>query len=296
MFVIYSLKNMILINQNLEAFLSIAESGSVTATSKKLNLTQSAITQRIKSVEATLKVTLFTRSKAGMKLTPEGVHLLQFCNSWREKEGQLLAKFSNTGKTEEVSINIVSPASLISGRLIDQCMDVYRSWPELNLSFFADSHLNRLEILKKGSADLAVLRTYEVTNQLDSKKIMPLEYVLVGPADWKKRSLVDVFQNERFLAYYVKDEVSLEYLKKYNLADFLKKPILYINDSQSILKMAEYGLGFGLISSELLNKREIDKSICILNEGKSLKINLALAWLRRDELPPYFKKLIASIH
>jgi DNA-binding transcriptional LysR family regulator len=287
---------MILLNQNLEAFLSIVETGSVSSTAKKINLSQSAVTQRIKALENSLKVNLFTRSKSGMKVTSEGEHLFQFCKTWSEKEGELLSRLQGTGRTNEINVKIVCPASLISGRLIMQCKNIYASWPELNLSFSSDSHLNRLEILKKGAADFAILRTHEVTNQFDSKKIQPLEYTLIGPASWKNRSMNEILGNERYLAYYEKDEISLEYLNKYNFLDQVKRQILYLNDSQSLLKMVELGLGFGLVSSELLKEAQLGKSICILNNGKSLKINLALAWFRRDAMPHYLKELVGSIH
>ena len=287
---------MILMNQNLEAFISVVEAGSISSAAGKINLSQSAVTQRIKLLETTLKVTLFTRSKIGMTLTSEGLHLLHFCRSCVEKEGQLISQLYESGKSSQVNIKLTCPDSLISGRLIKQCKKLYTDWPELNLSFLADSHANRLLLLKKGSVDFAILRVHEVSNQFDSKKISPLEYKLIGPFSWKNRTLVEILKNERYLAYYERDEVSLEYLKKYNLLDRLGRQILYVNDSKSILKMAEYGLGFGLVSTEQIQGIENSKSICFFNEEKSLKISLALAWYRRDELSPHLKELISSIH
>ena len=134
-----------------------------------------------------------------------------------------------------------------------------------------------------------------MTNQLDSKKIKPLEYYLVAPVRWSKRSLQNILNTERFLAYYDRDETSLEYLSQYSLLSSLKKPVLYVNNSQSIIKMVELELGFGLLAVEIAQPLIDGKKIITLNSGKTFKVPLALAWFRRDQLPDYFKEVVSLI-
>jgi len=57
-------------------FLAVAESNSVAAASRMLNIAQSAVTKSILELEATLGLVLFERSTRGMQLTPEGHHFL----------------------------------------------------------------------------------------------------------------------------------------------------------------------------------------------------------------------------
>jgi DNA-binding transcriptional LysR family regulator len=70
---------MILLNRNLEAFLGVVDLKTVSSAAKKLHLTQTAVTQRIKALEAELNLSLFLRSKNGMKLTAEGEILFRSC-------------------------------------------------------------------------------------------------------------------------------------------------------------------------------------------------------------------------
>ena len=60
-----------LMSSQLLAFWQIHENRSVHGAARKLGLTQTAITQRLKVLETELKVSLFTRTRRGMEITPE---------------------------------------------------------------------------------------------------------------------------------------------------------------------------------------------------------------------------------
>ena len=66
-----------------EIFLSLADSGSMTAASKLLHITQSAISQQLKLLEAELGTTLIDRNHRPFRLTPSG-------NTLRYHAAQLL--------------------------------------------------------------------------------------------------------------------------------------------------------------------------------------------------------------
>jgi DNA-binding transcriptional LysR family regulator len=93
---------------------------TVSSAAKKLHLTQTAVTQRIKALEAELNLSLFLRSKNGMKLTAEGEILFRSCIEAKSIEGRLLAGLKKAGEDEEVDLCIVGPASVIGGRVIKQ--------------------------------------------------------------------------------------------------------------------------------------------------------------------------------
>jgi DNA-binding transcriptional LysR family regulator len=56
----------------LEVFLAAAESGSMTTAARSLNVTQSAISQQLKLLEAEMGVTLMDRNTRPLRLTPAG--------------------------------------------------------------------------------------------------------------------------------------------------------------------------------------------------------------------------------
>ena len=68
---------MSLLSPQLQAFLKVAEQKTVHGAADKLFLTQTAVTQRIRTLETSLGTTLFIRTRRGMALTSEGGALLR---------------------------------------------------------------------------------------------------------------------------------------------------------------------------------------------------------------------------
>lgn len=63
------------------AFVKTADLGSFTRAAAALNYTQSSISQMIAHLEEEWQVVLLSRSKSGVKLTPEGKALLPYARS-----------------------------------------------------------------------------------------------------------------------------------------------------------------------------------------------------------------------
>src|SRR5208282_479593 len=62
-------------------FLEIAESGTFVKAAERLNITQSTVSMRIKSLEDSLGRPLFTRSKAGAQLTAAGQQFRRYATT-----------------------------------------------------------------------------------------------------------------------------------------------------------------------------------------------------------------------
>jgi len=60
----------------LRAFAAVAQSGSMTAAARVINVTQGAISQQVKRLEQLLDKPLFDRSGQGLHLTANGERLL----------------------------------------------------------------------------------------------------------------------------------------------------------------------------------------------------------------------------
>ena len=62
-------------------FLEIVKTGSFVSAARNLNITQTAVSARIRSLEQQLDRTVFIRNKAGARLTPAGDQFLRFATS-----------------------------------------------------------------------------------------------------------------------------------------------------------------------------------------------------------------------
>src|ERR1051326_8424091 len=165
---------MIIASSQLPTFMVVAELLNLSAAAKRLAITQTGATQRIKALEQSLGATLFTRSRSGMRLTEEGRLLLRYCTEVSNLEGQFLSGMRGVGQTREVELCIVGPMSLLAGRVVPRYNLIAHKWPNLNLRFVIDSNANRLNQLKRGACDLAFVFPHEVGLELDSKLVKPV--------------------------------------------------------------------------------------------------------------------------
>lgn len=286
---------MSLLNPNLQAFLAVYKKASVSAAAVELHVGQTAVTQRIRSLEDNLGVTLFTRSRQGMKLTSEGQSLLKYCLRAKELEGQTFSELKSAGSATEVELRIAGPTSFISGRAIPCCRKIFEKWPNLNLQFMIDDRENRLELLKQGLVDIVVLHPHQVPAELDSKLLKPDEYLLLGHPSWSGRDLVAILQSERLFAFHENDHTSLDYLKFFDLLRFLKRPRLFVNENLALSSLMKFGVGFGLLSKEVAEPILNEGGLIKLNQGRTLKDALALAWYPRPQMPTYFEEIVKSL-
>ncbi|HMN68788.1 MAG TPA: LysR family transcriptional regulator, partial [Bdellovibrionales bacterium] len=81
----------------LDAFSEVAKLKSFSKAAQKLNVTQSALSQRVLNLEKDLGSSLFIRDPSGIRLTELGQRLLRYCHS----KSLLEAEFMEALKPDE---------------------------------------------------------------------------------------------------------------------------------------------------------------------------------------------------
>jgi DNA-binding transcriptional LysR family regulator len=94
------------VDRRINAFLAIAEAGSLTAAAKALNVTQPALTKTLRSLETDLGAALLKRGARGSSLTAAGETLLAQATAmrraWRSAREEIRAQVS--GQLERLRI------------------------------------------------------------------------------------------------------------------------------------------------------------------------------------------------
>lgn len=286
---------MSLLSANLKAFIAIVRRGTVHGAAKDLHLTQTGVTQRIRALEKELRTTLFLRSRKGMQLTREGEALLRYCKGAEDLEGEALSRILGAATDRPTYVTTVGPTSVMTARITDQCATLYSKWPNLYLNFVVSDSVDRLNMIRSGQASLAIVPPEQVPNEMDSKRLKPDKYILVGSPKWRGRRLSDILEHERVIDFDESDQTTLNYLKKFDLVSQLKKPRLFVNNNEVIKKYFGRGIGFGTLTHEIAKPHLDAGDISVLNGGAVMEDPLALAWYPRPEMPPYFKAIIDSI-
>ncbi|MFL5814787.1 MAG: LysR family transcriptional regulator [Bdellovibrionia bacterium] len=286
---------MSLLSPNLAAFLAITRTQTVHGAARELGITQTGVTQRIRSLEASLSTTLFIRSRKGMQLTHEGQALLRYCQASLDLEGETLAQITGAGEQSNVRVCVTGPSSIMRSRIIPQCIPCLQGFKEVAIEFEINDLESREDALRNGRSQLAILSRERVAREMDSKLLKPEEYVLVGPASWKRRALSDILKKERIIDFDPSDAMTFSYLKKHKLLDQVAGERHFVNSTEALAEMIQAGLGYGVLTAEFAGLFLKRCDLAILNSGAVFEHQVALAWYPRQKMPRYFEALVKAI-
>ncbi|MGN6375171.1 MAG: LysR family transcriptional regulator [Sphingomonas sp.] len=137
-------------------FLEIARTGSFVNAAANLNLTQTAVSARIRVLEEQLDRPLFVRNQAGARLTPAGEQFLRFATTLVQTwERARRAVALPPGR--ETVITIGAQLSLWNPFLQNWLLWMRRECPELAVSARIGSSERLMELVQSGVLDLAIL-------------------------------------------------------------------------------------------------------------------------------------------
>jgi DNA-binding transcriptional LysR family regulator len=137
-------------------FLEIASTGSFLRTAETLHLTQTAISARVRSLEALLGQRLFVRSKAGATLTPAGERFRRYAliltQAWQQARHQMAVP---PGRRSMLTIGC--EASLWDPLLLHWLLWMRLNAPQFALRTEVGSSEALLDRILEGTLDLAVV-------------------------------------------------------------------------------------------------------------------------------------------
>ena len=137
-------------------FLEVVKTGSFVSAAANLNVTQTAVSARIRVLEEQLDRKVFIRNKAGARLTPAGEQFFRFATS--------LVQIWDRAR-RSVAIAPGQETVVTIGAELSQWNPLMRHWliwmrhecPEIAISAYIDSPDRLMEQVQEGALDVAIL-------------------------------------------------------------------------------------------------------------------------------------------
>jgi LysR family transcriptional regulator (chromosome initiation inhibitor) len=204
----------------LECLAAIVEEGGFDRAAQRLNITQSAVSQRLRALEAQVGTVLIVRSRP-LKPTAAGHLLLKHTRQMRllradlERDLSELAPSSSRGAREEERISIAVNADSIATWALPALNGLARQ--ALPLEIITDDQDFTHEWLREGQV-LGCVTT--VKQALRGCKVVPLgamRYVAIAQAAWARERLPQGltphnFRDTPFVAFNRKDDMQAEFV------------------------------------------------------------------------------------
>lgn len=138
----------------IRTFLAVAESGGMTRAAQVLNLTQGAVSQQVKRLEAQFGKQLFDRRQKQMRLTPDGEKLVASANRLLALNDEVLQLLRQPEFTGEILLGV--PPDIVRPFMPPILKRFNREFPNIRVTLISDSTPVLLEQLKKQKIDLCL--------------------------------------------------------------------------------------------------------------------------------------------
>lgn len=247
-------------NSNFEyykIFYYVAKYENLTKAATALKTSQPAVTRTIHKLEGELGCRLFTRSKTGMKLTPEGRTFYGYvaagCAQFFKGENDL----SNLISLENGTIYISATETALHCYLF-QAMEEFNSlYPNVRFKILNNSTTESVNAVKEGKVDLAfVSANLQVAKPLRMKILRKYRDILIAGMRFEELKAGKEALSLKELVSYPWISLTAETITRRFLNEYFEKnsltftPDMELATTDMILPAVRHNLGLGFIPAE----------------------------------------------
>ena len=139
----------------LRTLLAIAETGSFTRAADEVHRTQSAVSMQMKKLEDLVGKALFERGARSVRLTPDGLRLLDYAQRIVSLSEEAVSIFAEPDLQGVVTLGVPDD---YADRLLPRVLSAFaRSHPQVELVVNCHGSLALANYVKKGDLDLAII-------------------------------------------------------------------------------------------------------------------------------------------
>ena len=244
----------------LRVFHAAAEAGSFTHAGERLNLSQSAVSRQISTLEQSLNVALFHRHARGLILTEQGEVLFSTAREMFSKLATTEALISEGRERPKGNLRITSTVAFGSTWLASRIGRFIELYPEVNVTLF----INDFELdLSMRQADVAVRLMPPKQHDLIQRHLKTIRFHLYASPRYVENNgipkSIDDLTKHRIVIY--GESVSLPYTEANWLLSVLpdsgrssQQKIVRVNNVYGIFRAVQGGVGIAALPDYLASE------------------------------------------
>ena len=241
----------------LKIFHAVAEAGSFTNATVNLNLSQSAISRQIQSLEEDLNVKLFERHARGLTLTDNGEYVFKTAHEVIGKLKEVETSLGDKKNKPTGKITITTVRSFGTHWLTPRIKDFMQLHPEMEVELiFDDKELD----LSTRQADIGIFMRRPKQLNYIQKKLMDINYHIYGSSVYLEKNgmpkTINDLNKHRFISFgkgTPSPVYNPDWALKIGIKDTKKrKSIMKVNSVMGLLLAVESGVGLAALPDYLV--------------------------------------------
>ncbi|WP_027531775.1 LysR substrate-binding domain-containing protein [Bradyrhizobium sp. WSM3983] len=273
-------------------FVATADAGSISGASVHLNISQSAITESLRDLEAEIGATLFHRNSKGVTLTYDGQRFLQHSRL-------ILATVADAGRVLKANPEAVSGSlsvgvtSLVSGYfLADLLVHFRRLFPNFSINVLEHERAAIEDLLIKGELDVALMLVSNIENQnaLEFGTLarsrcriwLPAEHALLSQDAIALSTLV----REPLIELSI-DEMPRSVVAAWSSIHSRPSSTLTTSSVEAVRSLVATGAGWAIMPDIAYRPWSLERDRLEVRpiRGNEIAIDVGLAWRRSSAIP-----------
>ncbi len=248
-------------------FRKVVDTGSFTKAALDLNMTQSAVSHAISTLERDMGFSLFKRIKNKIELTTEGQSILNHVNALLSAECKLINEVHALNKLEAGVIRIGSFRSA-SSRLLTPIIKAFeKAYPNVRIELMEGSYPDIRKWLDEDIIDVAFLVDTYLNDEHYAIPYFKDEMLALLPLDWEYKSdyfdMASVDQYPFIMPQNACSKYLDNVLKKYKIKPDVKY-VIQLNST--VVSMIEQGLGISIVAESTLFRSDNKVRVLPLKE------------------------------
>ena len=239
-------------------FKEVAEAGNITAAAQTLFISQSAVSQSIKQLEAELQTRLFARNSRGVTLTADGRMLYEYVRSAMGLLETGEEKLSQSRDLQMGHLTIGASDTVTSQFLLPYLDRFHRQYPAIHIQIISGRSHKVLGLLRSGKVDIAFASTPQEGASLETFPCLATHSIFVAGAEYPCDfdHVYTLEEIARFPLILLERKASSRlYLEKYFLQNGLHlNPEIELGARSLLVDLAAIGFGVAGVTEEFVHE------------------------------------------
>ena len=276
--------------RQLQLFLALADTGSVSAAARRMHVTQPTASMQLKEVAESVGMPLYEVISRKVHLTEAGEDLARtartMSDTWDAFEQRMAARKGMT--RGRLRVAVVSTAKYFIPRLLGGFCERY---PEIDISLEVLNRDHVVSRLRANLDDLYVMSQPPADLMLEDDILMPNPLVLIAPATHPLAGQLHMalaqLQDQRFILRERGSGTRMATDACFAQAGFAPAKVLELGSNEAIKESVAAKLGVAVVSMHALAAFSPDPQVAVLDvQGFPIPSQWHLVWPRGKQLTP----------
>ncbi|MFA3920527.1 LysR family transcriptional regulator [Ruegeria sp. 2012CJ15-1] len=277
-----------------ETLVAIAQHSSFSRTAEVRNMTLSAVSMQMKSLEEELGATLFDRRYRPPKLTPLGVRVTQDAKTIVDAYSVLKSRCVPTDQlTGTYRIGFVPSAA---ARILPLFLGTAEQLaPKARLNTSTGLSENLCEQVRNGQLDAAIVTEIaDATVELCCETLVREEMVVAAPLDSKAKGLAELSATHPFLHFIPSSGIGKLIAQYLDQMQLKSKGVITLDSIEAIVNCVKNGIGYALLPKTDVLRYGADQVLVLPCKPQPLFRNISLV-TREDALTEIWRPKLKTL-